>query len=464
MRRKNFKRNFIAILIAAMFAMLHLSGTTVNAAPKLISETINYASTSSSKANFYLYKPYSYDETTGYVSPFTCDWVGSGYITSPSIIYNDAAAVSNIIISAPTVDGTDIEWVTAFTYFGRNVIIGKIVTYLSEIDEIIEDEIEDNTSEIIEESIDNELEISDSSDATDSESTDITNEEPTTDITDDTTEEVIEEEPEPQLYVLDRNAILSASKANFNEGDSVKWDSFRAQGRDVCDGVIPVSLLDDPVYTSMNLPSESRSDYLIKANRDNGHILGDTSSPDAQKIVSIGSIYQTSGTTLPDEITICIGKIKLFGYSTSTNQWVTISSDSAPADAMIYRIPWSSGVIKCDNKQIYDDHMEVTVSGADLAGNTLHFWGTKVPFDKTQYAYYACAYTYWVKGDENSNLLTSVIAMDIKASTGTNTIAQLISSRGMSVQPYQKTIWGTTIPNSVYDPNWGYELQNLFNE
>lgn len=373
------------------------------------------------------------------------EYVGSGVITNSGTIYSDAAAVQEAIISEPDTNGEYIEWNSIVKYYGKYVVLGTPVEAPVEEEEEADTETSDEVpEEIAEEQIDF----------------------PTEDIaeTNDTTE--IEEIIEPKNYVLTRDQLLSAVSNDFNEGDTVKWESFSSSGRDVADGIIPIELLDDPVYTSMNFPSESRSDYMIKAWRDNAHIIGDTSSPNAKKMVAIGSIYQTSGTTLPDKITLCIGKIKLFAYSEAEQQWVVLSEDSAPRDAMIYKIPWSSGVIKIDssNKVYYDDHLEITVNGSDLTGNTLHFWGTKVPFDKTLYKYYACAYTFWVKDPSYSGLCTSCVAIDIKADTGTNTICQLMSSRGMSVEGFPKDNWGTTIPNNEYNPSFGIDLQNLFNQ
>lgn len=448
MGKRNIKHRFSILFVLTFTFFIFLSNSTAYATSD---------NSSGIKAYFYLYQPSYYDEETGYVSPFSCDWAGEGRITGTNYIFNDSESVANIIISAPTVEGAEVEWVTAFKYFGYNIIIGKIVTNSSVIDEIIDETIDENTNEIIEESLDDAIKENPEilEEPTDVEEVDV---EPLdNDI-------IVDEEPEPQLYILDRNEILSAVKDNFNEIDSVKWNSFKQAGNDVSDGIIPITLLDDPVYTSMNLPSEARSDYMIKTYRDNAHILGSVNNPEIKKLVSIGSIYQTSGAQLPDEITICLGKIKLFGYSISEQRWVTISEDSAPVDAMIYKLPWGSGVIKDNMIQRFDDHIEITVKGENLANNVLHFWGSKVPVDKDNYKYYACAYSFWVKNPEDNNLLTSVVAMDAKAATGTNTVAQLISSRGMNVQSTERVIWGSTIPNSEYDPSFGTELQSLFYE
>lgn len=265
-------------------------------------------------------------------------------------------------------------------------------------------------------------------------------------------------------HLLNREEILNANINSYPSTDSVKWDSFRKVGRDVADGVIPVSLLSDPVYTSMNLPSETRSDYMIGASRDNAHILGDTSSPNATTIVGIGSIYQTSDVTLQNKITICLGKIKVFGFNKNTKQWEIICSNPYPKDARLYYLPWSRATNVTVPITTYSDHISITVSGSELTGNTIHFWGERPKFDKNKYLYYATAYTYWADGSFKNNSLTAVNAIDVKPDKGEATVAQLFSSRGMSVTTNKKTIWSTTIPNSEYKAEWGKQLQSLFNQ
>lgn len=268
----------------------------------------------------------------------------------------------------------------------------------------------------------------------------------------------------PHDYILSRKDILSAQSVSYNDFDTVKWDGFFQAENDVADGVIPVSLLSDPIYTSMNLPSESLSDYAIKANRDNGHILGDSNNTDYNSIVAIGAIYQTSGTELPDLFKINLGKIKVFGFNNQTNTWEILQEDSKPSGVLIYTLPWDNSKTYKVPTKIYKDHITLTISGTQLAGNALHFWGTKVPFDNTNYSYYATAYTFWSENSLEPGLLTAVNAIDVKPLNKTEGANQLMSSRSINVTNEPRTIWSTTIPNNVYKAEWGKQLQELFNK
>ena len=96
-------------------------------------------------------------------------------------------------------------------------------------------------------------------------------------------------------YKLNRDEIINAKSNKYKSDDVVYWDEYFKADKDVHDGKIPVSLLNDPVYCSMNLPSESRSDFMIEAWRDNAHIIGDCSSPKATKMLGMGAVYLSTG-------------------------------------------------------------------------------------------------------------------------------------------------------------------------
>ena len=270
---------------------------------------------------------------------------------------------------------------------------------------------------------------------------------------------------EGETHTLSRSEILNAKSSSYNENDYVKWDSFYKGGKDVADGVIPVKLLDDPVYTSMNLPSETRSVYMEQAVRDNGHIYDDTSNPKASHIIAIGSVYATKNATLANNMKVCLGKIKLFGFNKNTKSWEIIQEDPHIAGCALYDLPWTSNTSHKVPIQTYSDHLEITLSANDFNSKVLHFWGKNTAFDKTKYSYYATAYTFWCEGSLNKNSLTAVSAIDIKSGLrGAPTIGQLNSSRGMAVTSGRRTIWSTTIPNDAYKAEWGTQLQKMYDK
>ncbi|WP_155829130.1 hypothetical protein [Butyrivibrio sp. AD3002] len=266
----------------------------------------------------------------------------------------------------------------------------------------------------------------------------------------------------PITQTLTREQILSADTNDYSSNSVLVWDDFRIGKLDQNDGSIPVSKLDDPIYCSMNLPSESLSDVMIEAWRDNGHIVGDTSSPDAKKILNFGAVEETTGAVLPDNFSVYIGKMKMYAYSKSRKRWILLDSQPYPRGIYIYTLPWTTTVSeKCKNVTYYDDYARVDLTKDELEGNCLHFWGSPVDLDKADYLYYAASYDIWVS--ENSvDLLTASGGIDTKDAQGQNTISQLYSSRGFSCQTYLKSIWGTTVPNSEYDLCNTSELNQIY--
>lgn len=249
---------------------------------------------------------------------------------------------------------------------------------------------------------------------------------------------------------LNRDEILNSTSSSFSSNTFVRWNEFRQSWKDYNDGIIPSQLLDDAVYCSMNLPSESQSDYMISVNRDNAHIIGDTSAPEIQKAVAMGGLYTSTGEVLPDNFSVYLGKIVLYAFSKSENTWVVIDSQPYPVGIAIFTLPWkNSKSTYCQNIEYTDEYAKINLTGEEMSNNVLHFWGGKVPINKEDYLFYASAYSFWVS-DSAENKLTAVGGIDAKAATGTNTIVQLYSSRGLSSSCTRKILWGHTVPNAQY--------------
>lgn len=269
---------------------------------------------------------------------------------------------------------------------------------------------------------------------------------------------------ESVTHVLNRDTILKVTSKSYPEIDYARWDGFKRIETDVCDGLIPAPLLDDPVFTSMNLPSESVSNYMTSVGRDNGHVYNDISNLNGTHLLGMGGIYATTNAQLPASIKVCLGKIKVFGYNTNTQTWEILSSDKHVADAKIYTLPWETSKMYSVPAKVYEDHLELTITPNDIKNGCLHFWGSRTQLDKNKYKYFAVACSFWAEGSFNNGCLTAVNAIDLKRSAKGETVAQLNSSRGMRVTNYKKTLWSTTIPNNEYKAEWGTELQSLFNQ
>ena len=272
----------------------------------------------------------------------------------------------------------------------------------------------------------------------------------------------IESRAENETYVLTREEILNAQKDNYDDTDVLKWNGYLGIYKDKNDGSIPSVMLDDPVYCSMNLPSESQSDYMKSVRRDNAHVLGNVSSPQAQAAVSIGAIYRTSGQTLPDNFTVYIGKISLFAYSKSQGRWIVVDSKPHPERVSIYTLPWtSSQTIQLSNIEYTDSYAKIELTANDLNNAVLHFWGEKKPINNEDYIYYASAYECWC--DESAvGKLTTTCGIDVKASTGSKPLLQLYSSRGLASSAEPRVNWGHNVPNSEYNQYNTSVLNDLF--
>ncbi|SDB66391.1 fibronectin type III domain-containing protein [Butyrivibrio sp. INlla16] len=248
---------------------------------------------------------------------------------------------------------------------------------------------------------------------------------------------------------LDRNGMLSTTSESYSSDTTIRWDSYRKSKLGVHDGNIPVSMLNDPVYCSMNLPSESVSDMMIAAWRDNGHIVG-TIPDSASKLLNFGAIEDTTNTTLPENFSVYIGKMKMFAFSSSQNKWLLIDSQPYPCGIYIYTLPWTTTVAtKCTDVSYHGSYAKVNLTREQLQGNCLHFWGKSVPIEKDDYLYYAACYDVWVSSNAVGTL-TATGGIDTKDAAGKNTLTQLYSTRGYSCTTTSKSIWGNTIPNSEY--------------
>ncbi len=225
---------------------------------------------------------------------------------------------------------------------------------------------------------------------------------------------------------------------------------------------IKISLLLDPVYQSMNLNSESQSDYMISENRNKGRLYGDTSSENTKMVLGFGGIYATSGKDLPNNFNVYISRIKTFAYSKSQHRWLVIDNQPYPCGIYIFTLPWgNSKVSKCQKITYTNSYVKISLTANELQNSCLHFWGKSVPIHKDDYLYYACAYTFWVDTPAIGKL-TATNGIDAKDATGDNTIVQLYSSRGLSSSYYPKTHWGHTIPNSEYFNCNGSSLNYLY--
>ena len=429
----------VLTLILGLFIGVRVSRTT-------ISDDVVPLAGGQIPATFYVYNP-----SWNNIWTFFCDYVGEGYISENVSVDNDADYVNSLIISAPdysnSYPGKYIEWRSIYPTNSTLYVIGFFCeppvkddsansdeTDVTEVDENEIDDLVDDVRDMIDEQ---------------------------------NPEDVLpenQEDSEPVTVTLNREQILSASSEDFSNNSVLKWDKFRVGKKDTYDGSIPVSLLDDEVYCSMNLPSESRSDTMISSWRDNGHIV-DYIDDRATRVLSMGAIYTTSGVTVSSDVTICLGKIKMFAYSASQQQWIVLDSQPYPAGIYLYKMPWTSAAQRIKPDIDYSNgYAKITLKPDQLNGYCLHFWGVSQEISD-DYIYYATAYDAWCENtDYVTNSLTMTVGADAKASDRQTTTGQLFSSRGLTLTDKVKTSWGHTIPADSYTEEFGTTLQMLFDQ
>ncbi|WP_026669960.1 fibronectin type III domain-containing protein [Butyrivibrio sp. AE3006] len=263
---------------------------------------------------------------------------------------------------------------------------------------------------------------------------------------------------------LEREEILAFNNTS-SDSSVIRWSSYHQSTIDIQDNVhdgnIPVSLLNDPVYCSMNLPSESRSDEMIRAYRDNGLTIGRVPS-NASFLLGFGAIEDTTGMELPDKFSVYLGQMKLFAFSKSQNKWITIESQPYPRGIYIYTLPWTTTVAtKCERVTNYSNYVRVDLTKEELQGNCLHFWEGKAKVKNDDYLYYAASYDVWVSSNA-AGKLTATGGIDTKDSACIQTINQLNTTRGYSCSETCKSVWGNTIPNSEYEKCNSSVLNSLY--
>lgn len=252
-------------------------------------------------------------------------------------------------------------------------------------------------------------------------------------------------------YLLDRTTMLSLTNKSIIGTGGVKYKDWNSGGITPNNGIVPVTKIEDDIYCSMNMPSESLSDYMIGVSRDNGQIMYPLES-DKKYIDGIGALYVTATKTLPESITICIANLKTFGYFESKKGWEQIIKDKEINHPTVkfFKLPWD-GTSKTPANVVYkENHMEITTNATEFEGYCIHFWDDFASIDPNDLKYVACGYDIWVADETYNGLITAAIGVDAKV-TSTGATKQLFSSRGLEVTTQRKTHWGHNVPNTIYD-------------
>lgn len=268
------------------------------------------------------------------------------------------------------------------------------------------------------------------------------------------------------VKLLSREQILNIERNDYKEGTLLKWEEYKTSKNGEHDGLIPIEFIDDEIYCSMNLPSESKSDEMIRMKRDNGKTMN-RMTEEQSSLVGMGAIYKTTEATLPEKFTLCIGKIKTFAFSKSKKCWLLIDEQPYPKGVFLYKMPWTERTSKkCEKIKYYSDHIEIEMTNKEFDGYALHFWGKRSNVTQEDVQYVACAFDFWIKEVGYDGTFTATIGIDAKDKAGSNdSTVQLFYSRGLEVTSEKRTHWGNTIPNKEYNLIWdGYVLKLLYDK
>ena len=318
-------------------------------------------------------------------------------------------------------------------------------------------------------------------------------------------------------YLVDMDTIRFLTTVKVVGNGYVKWKEsthgarYKQAGTQQTGGAqilgfIPVSKLDDPIYTEMALPSEGNYRYcnlsltaadvwsVTGGNRTNGFNMvqprgNNTIAGQTVKhlsVINMGAMYlnySEEAIGLNDSITICIKDMKMFLHKAGTpaDQWITASINNKPSANQVAHkvsIVWTEG----GNINMYDrwsdagDHVEFALTGADLRtgdadwqtnGNhqfLIHFWDSQITFaslglDASEVDGVVCSYVAWVKEPEMANKLLATSGVDLRPGLWPETYStwQSAMAGNNNKKPYKPSHGGE---DAVGDVAWDGQSTN----
>ena len=270
-------------------------------------------------------------------------------------------------------------------------------------------------------------------------------------------------------YLVDADTLRRIVNVPCKGSGTVRWINFKefAGNPDAFTGEVPASKLNDPVFMSMNLPSEAPTFLAARTNPENMSL-----HPGAGRALAIGAIYRNTDVTLADDetFTVCLGRICL-ALKTKTEDW-SLGNDlpfpTNPRD--LYCLPWEISKqykLPSDRLSKMDDHMEITLTGYDLNGSkyreqgakgaVLHFWGSFAKFDSfNDVKGMVSSYVAWVKEPAAVGKLVATIGIDLYPPVSSNDnytseIKQAYSGYNHLLKAEPRIIFGHNVGPKAYD-------------
>ncbi len=246
--------------------------------------------------------------------------------------------------------------------------------------------------------------------------------------------------------------ITKNEKKNVTGEGYIKWDGWKDLKKVMLlNGNLKVSLIDDPIYTSMKLPSEAITAMEYRVNP----TIMDTTGPGYVKSVGIAAAYQAKGSTLPDEFNLNIGRFMTLILRTEPNANWEIFTVHEPLDKIKYfqfhKLPWSeSYYYRPEDKMVlHENYVEFKCKKEDFDGFVFHFYGDKAPIASENVRAYVTIFDIWsdTKGIEGG--LAIGVGVDQWPASGSS--HQMFSGRNYLVKNTHRLMIGHNIPDSMYE-------------
>lgn len=269
-------------------------------------------------------------------------------------------------------------------------------------------------------------------------------------------------------YLVNADTLKRLTTAKVEGSGSVKYVDFKVLRMDYdtddpFTGEIPVSKLHDPVYVQMNLPSEAQTFMTTRVNPENmAYAISDR-----KRFLPIAAIYRNEETSIADTetFTVCLGRICIL-LKTKDKDWYIGDERSFPDNPVdVFHLPWEAGTgthkLPRENLNLADDHIEVTMTGADLnatayrdkgaKGAVLHFWGSFAHAEGSSVTGMASSYVAWIKEGKMAGKLVGAVGIDCYLSSGSNDIKQAYSGYNYLLDTSPRVIFGHTVGPRAYD-------------
>ena len=265
-------------------------------------------------------------------------------------------------------------------------------------------------------------------------------------------------------YPVDADTLRRLTTAKVEGSGTVKWIGYKEFGNttDSFSGEVPVAKLSDPAFMSMNLPSEAPTFMKDRINAQNMS----TNYKGATRALPIAAIYRNTDVTLDDDetFTLCLGRITMI-MRTKTEDWHLTGDWPYPSNPKdIYFLPWGNNrtILNPACLSEKDDHMEVTLTGADLnaterkkthpevKGAVLHFWGSFTRVDSSEVLGMVSSFVAWVQEPESEGKLVLAIGIDWYGE-GAGALAQAYSGYNYLLTDQPRICFGHTVGPKAYD-------------